>query len=28
MWKRYLFGNMQFVWLVLREKFRQNTSKN
>lgn len=23
MWKRYLFGNSKFIWMVLREKFRQ-----
>jgi N-acetylglucosaminyldiphosphoundecaprenol N-acetyl-beta-D-mannosaminyltransferase len=21
LWKRYLFGNMQFIWLVIKEKF-------
>ena len=28
MWKRYLFGNMQFIWLVIREKARQNFRRN
>lgn len=24
MWKRYLYGNMRFIWLVMKEKFKQN----
>ena len=26
MWKRYLFGNSAFIWLVLKEKARQTFS--
>lgn len=24
MWKRYLYGNMRFIWLVIKGKFKQN----
>jgi len=24
MWKRYLYGNMRFIWLVIKEKLKRN----